>query len=598
MVRSGWVDRGRVSAMRRYPWVKYLRRSAPELPYDSPIYLGSWSNGEFFHAQTARERKLRDAILREGDDRARKLGMDRREFMASAMGFVSALSVIQQACSSERPAGMGEATVAPPATGFTPGASGPAGSGGPNLPSGAAGQGTAPVSGGAPAAGTGGVPAGGQGGATMPVDSGMANQPGQYCFDQVSGVDPTMCDEAARMVLAPPAFIFDGQTHCFDDAPDAMWRSSPPPGFNQSLAGLLFGRCGNDPVSCVGPDDYVRLMFLESSTTMAVLSAWPYGQGPSDPNSNPFLASTRDWINLDLAGSHRVVNHASVVPWVGVRGMDMAVAEYGVGGWKLYPAAGGNFGSFFMDDARGREFIEKGIALGVKTFAIHKGLPIAGFSVEHNMPRDIGVVAKDYPDVNFIVYHSSICAGQMGSGFTCTPMEGPYVPGSMQGTDALITSLMENGIAPNSNVFAELGGAFSQLMSNPAAAGQWLAKLVQYVGENNVVWGTDSILTGNSPQGQINAFMALSHPVLTPEVKAKILGRNMARLYCVDPDAQRCQVDRSKIALYKRDLDGEFGDYRSVLLGHQRPLGPTTRREFLRLAKWEREHHLRARLRG
>src|SRR6185503_3979898 len=76
------------------------KRSAPELPYDSPIYLGSWSNGEFFHEQSAFERKLHREILRAGDDKARKLGIDRREFMASAMGFVTALSVIQQACSS------------------------------------------------------------------------------------------------------------------------------------------------------------------------------------------------------------------------------------------------------------------------------------------------------------------------------------------------------------------------------------------------------------------------------------------------------------------------------------------------------------------
>jgi predicted TIM-barrel fold metal-dependent hydrolase len=586
--------------MKRYGWTKYLKRSAPELPYDSPIYLGSWSNGEFFHEQTARERKLHHAILRAGDDKARKLGMDRREFMASAMGYVTALSVIQQACSSERGTPKGKtSTVAPPVLGpnGASGASGVSGAGTVAPPAGASGTGASGTA--APSGGGGGAPAsggtGGQGGTGGAPEPGMAGQPGQYCFDEVAGVDPTMCDEAARMVLSPPTFIFDGQTHCFDDAPDAMWRSSPPPGFNDSLRGLLFGRCTDDPVSCVGPDDYVRLMFLESDTTMTVLSAWPYGQGPNDPNSNPFLASTRDWINKDLAGSHRVVNHASVVPWIGTRGMDMAVANFGVGGWKVYPAAGA---PFFMDDMTGRGFIEKAIELGVKTFAIHKGLPIAGFSVEHNMPRDIGVIAKDYPDVNFIVYHSSICAGQMGSGFTCMPMEGPYVEGSMEGTDALITSLIENGIAPNSNVFAELGGAFSQVMVNPSMAGPWLAKLVQYVGENNVVWGTDSILTGNSPQGQINAFMALSHPMLTPEIKAKILGRNMARLYCVDPDAQRCQVDQSKLAQYKRDLDGEFGDYRWVLLGHQRPLGPTTRREFLRFAKWEHVQHMSAKLRG
>lgn len=412
--------------------------------------------------------------------------------------------------------------------------------------------------------------------------------PGQYCFKDV-GVDPSMCDQAARKVLTPMPFIFDGQTHCFDDDPMAGWRMNPPPGFNDSLKSLLFGKCPDDPVSCVGPDDYVRLMFLQSDTTMAVLSAWPYGQGPSDPNSNPFLAKTRDWVNNDLAASERVVNHASVVPWIGVRGMDMAAQMLKVGGWKLYPAAPGNL--YKMNDMMGRTFIERGIALGVKTFAIHKGLPIAGFSAEHNLPDDIGPVAKDYPDCNFIVYHSAICAGQQGMGFTCTPMEGPYVMGSKVNTDALITSLIENGIQPNTNVFAELGGAFSQLMANPTVAGQWLGKLVQYVGDKNVVWGTDSILTGTSPQGQIQAFMALQHPMLTPEVKARIMGENMARLYCVDIKAKRCQVDDSKLALQKRQEDEEFGEYRWVLLGHQRTLGPTSRREFMKLVRWERFTH-------
>jgi predicted TIM-barrel fold metal-dependent hydrolase len=416
-----------------------------------------------------------------------------------------------------------------------------------------------------------------------------AAAPGQYCFNMDSGVDPTMCEQAARALLTPMPFIFDAQTHCFDDDPMAGWRKNPPPGFNDSLASLLFGKCSNDPVSCVGPDDYVRLMFLQSPTTMAVLSAWPYGQGPNDPNSNPFLAKTRDWINKDLAASERVVNHASVVPWIGVAGMDMAAQMLRVAGWKLYPAAPGNL--YKMDDKTGRAFIERGIKLGVKTFSIHKGLPISGFSAPHNLPDDIGPVAKDYPDCNFVVYHSAICAGQMGMGFTCTPMEGPYVMGSKVNSDALITSLLENGIKPNSNVFAELGGAFSQMMSNPTACGQWLGKLVQYVGDRNVVWGTDSILTGTSPAGQIQAFMGLQHPMLTPQVKQQIMGENLARLYCVDVKSKRCQVDQSKVAMLKRERDAEFGDYRWVLLGHQRTLGPTTRREFIRMVRWEDYKH-------
>jgi predicted TIM-barrel fold metal-dependent hydrolase len=582
--------------MKRYPWVKYLKRSQPELPYDSPIYLGNWTNGEFFHEQTPHERRVREEILRVGAEKARRLNMDRREFMASAMGMVTTLSVIQ-ACSAPTSQSAGGARSVPtiPSQGGSPGSSGQGatlpGQASVGLPTsqngGPAGMpGSSGGMSGGPGMGAAGQPNGGASAHMVGTDPGA---PGQYCFDKDSGVDPTMCDQAAREILKPAQFIFDAQTHCFEDDPNATWRKSPPPGFNDSLSSLLFGKCSSDPVMCVGPDDYVRLMFLQSDTTMTVLSAWPYGQGPSDPNSNVFLAKTRDWINKDLAASSRVVNHASVVPWIGVSGMDMAAQMLRVAGWKLYPAAPGNL--YKMDDKTGRAFIERGIKLGVKTFSIHKGLPISGFSEPHNLPDDIGPVAKDYPDCNFVVYHSAICAGQTGMGFTCTPMEGPYVMGSKVNSDALITSLLDNGIKPNSNVFAEMGGAFSQLMANPTAAGQWLGKLVQYVGDRNVVWGTDSILTGTSPQGQIQAFMGLQHPMLTPQVKQQILGTNLARLYCVDPMEKRCQVDKSKVAMLKREQDAEFGDYRWVLLGHQRTLGPTTRREFIGMVRWEDSKH-------
>lgn len=81
--------------------------------------------------------------------------------------------------------------------------------------------------------------------------------------------------------------------------------------------------------------------------------------------------------------------------------------------------------------------------------------------------------------------------------------------------------------------------------------------------------------------------MALSHPALTPEVKRKILGENAARIYCIDPAQKRCQVDQSKLAFHRRELDQEFGEYRWVLLGQQRPLGVTTRREFVRLTRFK-----------
>jgi predicted TIM-barrel fold metal-dependent hydrolase len=92
-------------------------------------------------------------------------------------------------------------------------------------------------------------------------------------------------------------------------------------------------------------------------------------------------------------------------------------------------------------------------------------------------------------------------------------------------------------------------------MRSPTEAAHVLGKLMLNVGENNVVWGTDSIWYG-SPQGQIQAFRAFEineefqerfgYPALTAERKAKILGRNSARLYGVDPSTARCTLTNAE----------------------------------------------------
>src|SRR5207247_2712055 len=92
------------------------------------------------------------------------------------------------------------------------------------------------------------------------------------------------------------------------------------------------------------------------------------------------------------------------------------------------------------------------------------------------------------------------------------------------------TSLLENNIKPNANGYAELGSTWRFLMRDPDAAAHSLGKLFKYVGENNVLWGTDSIWYG-SPQDQIQAFRTFQiagaladrhgYAQLTPALRAK-----------------------------------------------------------------------------
>src|SRR5262249_52007450 len=177
--------------------------------------------------------------------------------------------------------------------------------------------------------------------------------------------------------------------------------------------------------------------------------------------------------------------------------------------WKTYTQWGVDGKGFFLSDAVGTRFIEKARSLGVKVICVHKGLPFGSQSYERSQCSDIGVVAKRFPDVSFLVYHSGFVTG--------FPERASTGRGASDGIDTLIRSLVENGIKPNSNVYAELGSTWRFLMRDPDGAAHALGKLVKYCGENNVLWGTDSIWYG-SPQDQIQAFRTFQ---ISPQLRAQ-----------------------------------------------------------------------------
>jgi predicted TIM-barrel fold metal-dependent hydrolase len=227
---------------------------------------------------------------------------------------------------------------------------------------------------------------------------------------------------------------------------------------------------------------------------------------------------------------------------------------------------------WYLDDhdpslpAVGEAFLAQVEALGPPVVAVHKGL--AGGS-RYASPEDIGPASVRHPGISFLVYHSGY-----ETGFT----EGPYDPGGA-GVDRLVRSLADNGVVPGSNVYAELGSTWRRLMGDPDQAAHLLGKLLLAVGEDNILWGTDSIWYG-SPQDQIAAFQAfeiapelqelLGYPALTPEVKAKILGGNAARLLGVTPPAGACASPAEREASAAESALGNT------------TLGPVSRRDVLR----------------
>src|ERR1043165_2236314 len=240
--------------------------------------------------------------------------------------------------------------------------------------------------------------------------------------------------------------------------------------------------------------------------------------------------------------------------------MDELKEKWHVSAWKTYTQYGPQGKGYFLSDEVGTRFIEKARALGVKTICVHKGLPFGRQSYEHSQGGDIGVVAKRFPDVNFLIYHSGFV--------TSVPEQAYDESGRRDGIDTLITSLRKNNVASGSNVFAELGSTWRFLMREPEQAAHAMGKLIRYCGEDNVLWGTDSIWYG-SPQDQIQAFRTfqISSPLrdrfgyaeITPSVRAKIFGLNAAKVYGLSPSATKKAESR----------DPHFLTY-----------GPKTRRDF------------------
>jgi predicted TIM-barrel fold metal-dependent hydrolase len=326
-----------------------------------------------------------------------------------------------------------------------------------------------------------------------------------------------------------------------------------------------------------GPEVFIKDVFMDSDTDLMVLSFVP-----STRQSEPVTIQAADAVRRiveKLEGTHRLLLHGRVNPNQAgdLETMDELKERWGVSAWKTYTQYGPGGLGYFLSDDIGTRFIEKARALGVKVICVHKGLPFGQRSYEHSQCSDIGVVAKRYPDVKFLIYHS---------GFVTTVREQPYDPGAKRdGIDTLVRSLLDNGVKPGANVYAELGSTWRFLMRDPEQAAHALGKLLKYCGPDNVVWGTDSIWYG-SPQDQIQAFRAFQisadlrvkhgYPEITPALRAKIFGLNGAKVYGLSAEevkryASRDQVARERAAYLERP-EPDFLTY-----------GPKTRREFLNL---------------
>jgi uncharacterized protein len=392
---------------------------------------------------------------------------------------------------------------------------------------------------------------------------------GVKCYDVP--VEATADQDAADETLGGPEVIVDVQTHFMADrealhevaAGQSTYYRASSPDWWTGLNGLAF----------YGFAEYLRCIFLQSETAVAILTAPPADSRGNCFLTNDELAGTRELFDR-LAGTGRLLNHTVVHP------SDPGVLErmehwrdaFHPVGWKVYtmgePGDASSSGSAWMldDEQVGLPFLEQARDLGVMNICSHKGLtPIA----DNGSPRDIGPAAKAFPDLRFIVYHSGF------EGVAAD--EGPFTPETAHlGTNRLIASAMENGIGSGGNIYAELGTTWFCLVKRPVEAAHVLGKLLLAFGEDNILWGTDGIWYGPT-QPVIDAFRAFQipsylcerygYPELTPAIKKKILGINAARLYGIDLASAAESAKRDDLAWTKEALAEYIAHHGATTLG-------------------------------
>jgi hypothetical protein len=359
---------------------------------------------------------------------------------------------------------------------------------------------------------------------------------------------------------------------------------------------------------------YINRMYLQAQTSISIISnanialfTPPGGgvPGPADSITESLVSEIltgyqtsqcRDFINA-LAGSRRAFAHSQIYPGLGNL-QDPAFGDYTQwqveyckpDSWKGYCVAeaasafpGAEFTRWRLDDEAiayptyavinaNRHMLRE--HPGFFNICIHKGLSASGSqpggpnnTPDYGNPDDLVKACSDWPQFNFIIYHSCIRpsfwvlqslqdieneAGAMPP-TTLTDSDGHTVPNIRWSTQfaqiaggKYVAGAEPTSTSPSSpvrlrNLYAELGTTMaSMIVTFPTVWSHLIGQLMYYMGSDHIVFGSDSLWYGG-PQWQIEALWRYqipdelaeqyNYPQLTEHDKRKILGLNSARHY-------------------------------------------------------------------
>ncbi|HZR09939.1 MAG TPA: hypothetical protein VFA79_15260 [Myxococcales bacterium] len=414
-----------------------------------------------------------------------------------------------------------------------------------------------------------------------------------------------MFEPAAHAQNAPPKdlFVVDDQLHFVRGtqgsgpvALRALAQGPSTPGFSSNPFnpnnvpdehGNLWGVWNPKLVGLPVTDDmfnivnFIRSIYFDSQVTVGMISnvtafvAGPSGVNPgapaldvNDARTGEILtakqtAAGRDFINK-LAGSRRAMAHALL--YVGKGNLDYIqyqIDNHHPDAWKGYNISNaakvdsGPMRPWRHDDENVAyptfELITKNIRQhklgpGGNVIAVHKGLARGAAPIpENGHPSDMPKALRDWPNLNFLTYHSCI----QDTFFDDQALA--EIRASEAGTRPLLngvpnidwTTLYAQLTGEFKNSYAEIGTTFaSSVVTFPTVTAHILGQLLRYKGPKHILFGSDSLWYG-SPQWQIEALWRFQipdriaekwgYPQLDEDDKRDILGRNSGKLYGLEP---------------------------------------------------------------
>lgn len=346
-------------------------------------------------------------------------------------------------------------------------------------------------------------------------------------------------------------FVIDAVGHTYDFSHDNQ-RAGVPDEVYYGFIKWLYGY-GHEPLEKTSDgyllgydewangwttDELVRMFFTESDVDMVAMHAVNF--------YNLFERGANPWpqcIAVKKAAPERVLLYPAVDP-LSDRAAEFdkmtQAAELGVDGFKFYPVSG-------MVDARNRAvsydfsdetilpYFEHARSLGVRHIGIHKALPTGPGPNDHDRPNDVLGAAVAFPDMTFEVVHSGWafvedCALQL----TMTP-----------------------------NIYANLETTANAIVRMPRRFARSVGALLAEA-PDRVLFASGAPLTHPQPIIEAIADFEMPQdlideglPEFTPELKAKLLGGNMAALHGIDIEAKKAALKSDEFSRSRQEyLEG------------------------------------------